>query len=305
MEVIPKKVSNNITNMEDKAPINRNFLKKIKNFRLFLNPTGVIGVLIIMTIIFIAIFAHLIAPHDPLKIDLSKKFLPPSTVYFFGTDDLGRDIFSRCLYGIRISFSISISVLAFAVVFGTVFGSISGFFSSIIDNIFMRITDIFLAFPALILAMAIAATLGASLFNAMIAVMVVWWPWYARIVRGSFLSLKNNLYVDAARTIGTNNFNIIFKHILPNCIATVIVMASLDLGFAILTTSGLSFVGLGAKPPTPELGAMISQGRQYIIDYWWIPTFPGLMIFFMVLGVNLFGDTLRDIMDPSIRRLVR
>lgn len=292
----------------DKGQGEKDSLPKIsfgKRLKIILNPSAIIGILILTITIFVAAFAPLIAPYDPLKIDMSSKFLSPSLEHPFGTDYLGRDILSRVLYGVRISLMIAISVLSFAVIFGVIFGAISGFVGGLIDNIFMRITDIFLAFPALILAMAVAASLGPSLFNAMLAVMVVWWPWYARLVRGNFISLKNNLYVEAARSVGTSNFGIIFRHILPNCIASVLVMASLDLGFAILTTAGLSFVGLGAKPPTPELGVMISQGRAYLIDYWWVPTFPGLAIFIMVLGVNLIGDTIRDIMDPSLRRLVR
>ena len=273
--------------------------------RHLLNPSAVLGIILLTVIVFIAIFAPLVAPYDPLEVNISNNFMPPSSEHPFGTDDLGRDILSRTFYGIRISLLVAIAVLSFAVFFGIVVGAISGFSGTLVDNIFMRITDIFLAFPALILAMAIAASLGASLFNAMLAVMVVWWPWYARLVRGNFLKLKNNLYIEAARSIGTSNFNIIFKQILPNSMALILVMASLDLGFAVITTAGLSFVGLGAQPPTPELGAMISQGRSYIIDFWWIPTFPGLAIFMIVLGVNLIGDTIRDIMDPNLRRLVR
>jgi peptide/nickel transport system permease protein len=273
--------------------------------RFLWNPSAMIGIVILFITIFIAIFGPLFAPFDPLAVDLQNRFLPPSATHLFGTDDMGRDIFSRSLHGIRISLVVSVAVLSFAVVFGIIFGATSGYLGGIVDNIFMRITDIFLAFPPFILAMAVAASLGPSLFNTMLAVMVVWWPWYARLVRGSFLSLKNNLYVEAARSIGTTNFSIIFRHILPNCIAPVLVMASLDLGYAILVTSSLSFIGLGARPPTPELGAMISQGRTYIIDYWWVPTFPGIVIFMMVLGVNLLGDTIRDFMDPSLRRLIK
>lgn len=302
-----KNKDKNINTKDDNAVVERVFPKRSfsKSIRFFWNPSAIIGIIILSVIIVIAVFVPLIAPYDPLRVDMPNKFLSPRAAHIFGTDDLGRDIFSRCLYGVRISLGVAIAVLSFAVIFGVIFGAISGFFGSFVDSVLMRITDIFLAFPALILAMAIAATLGSSLFNSMLAVMVVWWPWYARLVRGSFLSLKNNLYVEAAYSTGTNSATIIFRHILPNCLAPVLVMASLDLGFAILTTAGLSFIGLGARPPTAELGAMISQGRIYVLDYWWVPTFPGLVIFIMVLGLNLIGDTIRDFMDPILRRLIR
>ena len=239
--------------------------------------------------------------NDPLAVDLDASFWPPSARFWLGSDELGRDLLTRCVYGVRLSLVAAIVVTNTAVGAGLIIGGVAGYVGGRVDNVLMRITDMFLAFPALVLALAIAAALGPSLNNAVLAVAVVWWPWYARLIRGQVLGVKATAYIEASFATGATPSRIILRHMLPNCIAPVLVMASIDLGNVILATAGLSFIGLGAKPPTPELGAMISQGRRYLLDYWWIPTTPGLVILFMALGMNLMGDALRDLLDPQLR----
>ncbi|WP_213951347.1 nickel transporter permease [Tepidanaerobacter syntrophicus] len=270
--------------------------------KFFKNPLNLIGTLIIIMLILVAVFAPYIAKFDPIEISMNDKLLPPGSRHLFGTDEMGRDIFSRIVYGARISLAVGIEVVTFAAVIGVILGGISGYFGGWIDEIIMRITDMFLSFPSFILAMAVAAALGPSLTNAVMAVSLTWWPWYTRIVRGQILALKEFEYVEAAKAIGNNDMKIIFKHILPNCISPVIVEATMDIGFAIQLTAGLSFIGLGAQPPTAEWGAMISTGRQYILSHWWYPTFPGMAILITVLGFNLIGDGLRDFLDPKTRK---
>lgn len=265
------------------------------------SPLAAAGMAIVLLSLLLAILAPYLAPYDPLSIDLPHKLLPPSSMHLFGTDDMGRDILSRCLYGMRISLLAAFTVLSLACSIGIILGGTAGYAGGKLDNILMRLTDMFLAFPALVLALAIAAALGASLTNAMLAVTAAWWPWYARLVRGQVLALKNNLYVETARVSGASDMRILIRHILPNCVSPILVMLTMDLGFVILMTASLSFLGLGAKPPTPELGAMISSGRFYFRESWWAPTFPGLTIFIMALGVNLLGDAWRDILDPRLR----
>jgi peptide/nickel transport system permease protein len=230
---------------------------------------------------------------------------PPSWSHPFGCDEMGRDILTRVLYGTRVSFFASFMVVSIGFIVGTIIGLVAGYFGGRIDNILMRITDAFLSIPNLVLALAIAATLGRGLWNAIIALAVTWWPWYARLVRSTTLSVKNEAYVIAARISGAGPFYIMFRHILPNAIGPAIINATLDLGFAILAIAALGFLGLGARPPTPEWGLMISIARRYLPEMWWEATFPGIMIFIAVLGFNLLGDGLRDILDPRFRRGVR
>jgi len=265
------------------------------------SPLGVIGLVIVFVVIIAGVFCEQLAPHDPYEVDLSLKFLPPSVKYPLGTDPMGRDMLSRVLYGIRISLTTGVTVLAIAVPIGVIVGAIAGYVNPVIDNLIMRVVDIFLAFPAYILAMAIGAALGASLMHAMLAVATVWWPSYARLVRGQVLSIKENTYVEAARAIGSGNGRILVRHILPNCLSPILVLISMDVGVTILSTAALSFIGLGAQPPTPELGSMIAQGRIHLIDHWWITTAPGLTIFITALGLNLLGDNVRDFLDPQLR----
>jgi len=236
---------------------------------------------------------------------LSERLSPPSSKYLFGTDDVGRDILSRVIYGSRISLRICTLVVGLTIGIGTILGIVSGYWGGWIDELIMRISDVFLAFPALILAMAIAAALGPSLENVILAMVVIWWPRYARVTRGQVLVLREIDYIVAARAVGVHNRRIIMRHILPNCISPVLVQATLDMGEVLLTAATLSFIGFGAQPPTPEWGAMISLGRNYLRDNWWYATFPGLAILLTVIGFNLLGDAARDILDPRLRHSAR
>jgi len=219
-----------------------------------------------------------------------------------GTDDMGRDILSRIIYGSRISVLIGIIVVLIGAVIGIIVGAVSGYIGGAGDNILMRIADMFLSFPPLILAMAIAAALGPNLRNTIIAIALVRWPVYARLVRSQVLSIKNSQFIEAIRSMGGSDIRILFIHILPNCLSPIIVRATMDLGTVILAAAGLSFIGFGAQPPLPEWGAMVSDGRQYIVSEWWVATFPGLAILMVVVGFNILGDGLRDVLDPRLRR---
>jgi len=269
------------------------------------SPLTILGIGIVSTLVMLAIFAPYIIPYAEdayLAIHPERKLMPVSFKHLFGTDDMGRDLFSRSIYGTRISLQVGVVVILVAAIVGVVLGGVSGYFGGIIDEAIMRITDAFLSIPSLVLALAVAATLGPGLNNAMAAIAVTWWPWYARLVRGQVLQIKQELYVEAARAMGGGKLYTIFKHIMPNSLAPIIVNASMDVGYAILTAAALSFLGLGAQPPAPEWGLMISTGRKYMPTRWWYTTFPGLMIFISVLGFNLLGDGLRDLLDPRVRR---
>jgi len=272
------------------------------------SPLTLVGIIIIIELIILALFAPLlILPGEDVFLGMypDRILLPPNNKHLFGTDEMGRDIFSRCIYGTRISLRVGIIVIAIAATVGIILGGISGYIGGIIDEIIMRITDAFLSIPSLILALAVGASLGPGLENAIAAIAITWWPWYARLVRSQVLQIKEELYIEAARAIGGSKLYIIIKHIIPNCISPIIVNASMDIGYAILTAASLGFLGLGAQAPTPEWGLMISSGRKYMPTCWWYATFPGLMIFQSVLGFNLLGDGLRDILDPRIRRRMR
>ncbi|MEW5721740.1 MAG: ABC transporter permease [Thermodesulfobacteriota bacterium] len=264
------------------------------------HPLALAGLIIILALIAMAVFAPYLAPYDPYEIVQVDRLQPPSLRHPFGTDDNGRDVFSRVIWGSRLSLAAALVVLSLSSSLGILVGSIAGYMGGKVDEILMRLTDMFLAFPAMILAMVIASALGPSLLNAMIAISVVWWPWYARLIRGQILYLKTLEYVEAARALGAGNSRILWKYLLPNCTAPLIVQATLDSGYAILTTASLSFIGVGALAPTPEWGSMISIGRSFILAQWWFPTFPGLAIFLAVAGFNLLGDGLRDILDPRL-----
>jgi peptide/nickel transport system permease protein len=269
------------------------------------NKLTLVAALTICTLIFIAVFAPWLAPHPThimMDTNPQDKLLPPSAEYFFGTDELGRDIFSRVLYGTRISLETALLAVGISLLIGIPLGAIAGASEWYIDEFIMRITDIFLSFPGLLLAIAIAATLGPSLQNAIIAISISWWPWYTRIVRGQAISLKERQFVKAARAIGTPHYKIIFRHIIPNCVAPVIVQASMDMGGVILTVAALSFLGLGAQAPTPEWGLMINTSRTYFLTAWWYSFFPGMAIFVTVLIFNLLGDGLREVLDPKTRK---
>ena len=280
---------------------------------------SMIGLILIIILIFIALFAPFIASQHPSyvrveteqgtkvteerwAINFSQSLLPPSPKHLFGTDDYGRDLFSMVIYGSRTSFRICVIVVSISTLIGIILGGIAGYFGGIIDEILMRITDVFLAIPYLILAMAIAAALGRSIDHIMEALIIVWWPTYARIMRGQVISIREQQYVEAARSVGASNIRILFRHIFPNSFAPLLVEITLDLGAVLLVAAGLSFIGLGASPGTAEWGLMISSGRTYMFQAWWYVTFPGLAILLVVLGFNLLGDGLRDVTDPKLRR---
>lgn len=275
--------------------------------RLRKNKIAVAGIIIISLFLVMALFSRWIAPHDPLAQSLYDKLKPPvwddggSWSYPLGTDDFGRDLLSRIIYGSRISMLVGVTAVSISLFFGTLAGAVAGFYGGKIDNIIMRLMDILLAFPSILLAIVIVAFLGPSLRNAMIAIGVVSIPRYARIVRGSVLEEYSKDYVQAARALGAGDVRLIFVHILPNCLAPLIVQTTLGFASAILEAAALSFLGLGAQPPTPEWGAMLANGRALILRAWWAVTFPGLMILFAVLGFNLLGDGLRDALDPRLR----
>lgn len=272
-------------------------LKKITTI-LSRNTLTCVGTVIVVLMIFLGFAAPFIAPYDPIALDLPARLQAPSSEHFFGTDEMGRDVFSRVIYGSKISIQVGLTIVVLAALIGTLVGSIAGYFGGKIDYIIMAFTDIVLSFPSMVLAMALAAALGPSLFNTMLAVSFVKIPVYVRLVRGQVLSLKERQYVKASRTFGATPLWIIPRHIIPNCIAPVLIQMTLGIGEAIVTAASLSFIGLGAQPPTPEWGAMISTARLYALEQWWYAAFPGMAIFFTVVGFNLLGDGVRDILDP-------
>lgn len=272
-------------------------------FSVFLeNKAAVVGGLIILFYLFIAIFAPVLAPYHPHEINLENKLVPPSMDHWMGTDDKGRDILSRILYGSRLSMGVGFAAVIFGAFFGITLGLIAGYYGKWIDSIIMRCMDVLLAFPGILLALAIVSALGPSLINVTIAVGAFSVPLFARIVRGSTLEVKQLEYIDAIRTLGANDGTIIFKHILPNILSPIIVQGTLRVATAILSAAGLSFLGLGAQPPSSEWGTMLSSGRDFLFTAPYIAIFPGLAIAFLVLGFNIFGDGLRDAFDPRMKK---
>ncbi|MBA8879881.1 ABC transporter permease [Phyllobacterium myrsinacearum] len=263
------------------------------------NPLAAIGAIIIMVLILTAIFAPLIATHDPLKQDLAQRLLPPGGINWMGTDELGRDIWSRVVYGARITLVIVVLVAVLAAPAGLIIGAISGYFGGWIDRILMGVTDIFLSMPKLILALALVAALGPGIENAIIAIAITSWPGYARIARAETLTFKNAEFISAIRLQGASSLRVILGHVLPLCTSSMIVRVTLDMAGIILTAAGLGFIGLGAQPPLPEWGAMIARGRSFILDQWWVATMPGFAIIIVSLGFCFLGDGLRDVLDPK------
>ena len=264
-------------------------------------PTIAAGAAVMLVFLLAALLAPLIAPYDPLAQAIQDGLKAPYAAHLFGTDKLGRDIFSRILYSARISLFVGVSVVLISGAIGTLLGVMAGYLGGWADEALMRITDIFFAFPALILAMAIAGALGPSLENALIAISAVTWPVYARLLRGQVLALKEREFVLAAKTVGVPEWQIILRHLLPNMLAPLLVQSSFDMGGAITSVAGLSFIGFGAQPPTPEWGVMISDARTYMATAWWMGTFPALAIMLVVGSFNLLGDGLRDLLDPRLR----
>jgi len=261
------------------------------------NPMAVAGLAIVVLLLLVAAFAPLIAPFDPIAQALDKRLLPPSSTNWFGTDALGRDIFSRIVYGTRITLVIVLLVVVTVGPFGLLVGAVSGYFGGWVDRLLMRITDVFLAFPRLVLALAFVAALGPGIVNAIIAIAITTWPPYARVARAETMVIRNQDYIEAMRLQGASRARIIWKHVVPMCMPSLIVRTTFDMAGIILTAAGLGFLGLGAQPPMPEWGAMISAGREQIFDQWWVATFPGIAICIVALGFNLLGDGLRDVMD--------
>jgi peptide/nickel transport system permease protein len=264
------------------------------------NRPAVIGVCVVLAWALIALLAPLIAPYDPIDQDVKMRLQGPSLAHWFGVDGLGRDVFSRVLYGGRVSLPVAAVVVLVAATFGTLLGGLGGFVGGWFDEGAMRLVDIVLAFPSLILALAIAAALGPSIQNSMLAMLIVWWPPYARLVRGQVLGLKQRDYVAAARAVGLRDQRILTRHVLPNAIGPILVLMTMDFGTAIIITAALSFLGVGAVPPTPEWGAMVSEGRE-LMAQWWIAAFPGLAIFSVAIACNFIGDGLHDAIDPHLR----
>lgn len=266
------------------------------------NKMAMIGGYIILFYIIVAIFAPLIAPYDPLEMNLLNKLQPPSLENWMGTDDKGRDVLSRLIYGSQLSLTVGVVSVAIGAFVGIILGLVSGYYGKMVDTVIMRFIDVLLAFPGILLALAIISALGPDLINVMIAVGVFSIPTFARIVRGSTLSTKKMEYVDAIRALGATDFKIMFVHILPNIMSPIIVQGTLRLATAILTAAGLSFLGMGAQPPSPEWGAMLSSGRNFLWNAPHLATFPGLAIAIIVMGLNMFGDGLRDALDPRMKR---
>lgn len=265
------------------------------------NKQAMIGLAMLLLLIFAAVFANIIAPYDPVEQNLLIRLQGPSAAHWFGTDELGRDIFSRILYGARISLTVGLIAVSISCVAGCALGAIAGYYGGILDTVIMRISDIMMAIPSILLNISIVAALGTGLQNVMIAIGISSVPAYCRIMRASLLSLKNQEFVDASRVAGSTDFYIIMHHIIPNSLAPLIVQATLKIGGAILSCASMSFIGLGIVPPTPEWGAMLSTGRDFLRDAPYLTAFPGLAIMFAVFSMNLIGDGLRDALDPKLK----
>ena len=269
--------------------------------RLLRNPGTLTGLILLSLLVLVALVAPLITQFDPVALSPRDRLQPPSATHFFGTDAFGRDVFTRVVYGGRISLQIGFIAVAIASFLGVTFGLLAGYYGGLLDNLIMRLTDVMLAFPGILLALAIVAILGPNLINAMIAVGISAAPTYARVVRGAVLQTKEQAYIEAIIQGGARTWRILLLHILPNILAPIVVIATLGVANAIIAGAALSFLGLGAEPPTPEWGLMLSDGRSYLRHAWWITTFPGLAIMITVLSINLVGDGLRDALDPRMQ----
>lgn len=302
----------NSTTPREATSMRERFATRVQDFdrivyRFRQNPMSLLGLAIILFYVVIAVFAPVIAPYpadagygDEPAVHFDQRFQPPSLDHPMGTDRTGRDILSRVIFGTRLSLRLGIVVLSVAIGIGVPIGLIAGYTGGTVGTVFMRLTDVFLSIPPLVLALAVSVAMEPSLTNSMIAIAVVWWPWYARLVHGEVLSVKQETFVEASRGIGSSMPRILSREILPNILAPITVKFSLDMGYAILVGAGLGFLGLGAQPPTPEWGTMTAQGREFLPHRWWYSTFPGLAIFLAVLGFNFLGDGLRDIFDVEV-----
>ncbi len=274
-------------------------------YRLRQSPLSMVGLVMVVFVVLVALLGTLVVPFPEDTTGntrMEARLTAPNDVYPMGTDDVGRDVFSRTVMATQTSLLVGVVVLFIAICIGVPLGAISGYLGGWVDEVIMRITDIFLTVPALVLAMAMAAALGSGMFNAMIAISLVWWPGFARLTRGQVLALRELDYIEAARAVGASRTHTIVRHILPNVLSPVIIKASMDMGFAILITAALGYIGVGVQEPTPEWGLMISLGRSLLRQAWWVSVFPGVAMFITVLGFNLLGDGLRDVFDPKMRR---
>ena len=263
------------------------------------NPIAMTGLIIVTALILVAIFAPWLATTDGIVQDLNIRLLPPGAEHWFGTDQLGRDIFDRIVYGARITLYIVLLVSVIVGPIGLVVGTVAAYVGGVVDTVLMRITDIFLAFPRLILALALVSALGPGIENAVLAIALTTWAPYARIARAETITIRNSEFILATQIQGASGLRILYHHIVPLCVSSLIIRLTLDMAGIILTAAGLGFLGLGAQPPSPEWGAMIASGRQFLIDQWWIPTVPGIAILTVSVGFNLLGDGLRDVLDPK------
>ena len=263
---------------------------------------GVIAASYLVLALLISLFGDRLLPYNPYVQNFAQTLLPPSPSHFFGTDDLGRDIFSRIVAGAPLDAQIAFIVVLVSLSLGGSLGAFAGYLGGHVEEVVMRVTDVFLSFPALVLAMAVAIAIGPGLNHSMMALLVVWWPWYARIARGEALTIKNSQYMEAAHAAGLKDIQVVIRHVLPNVLMPLLVYATLDISNVVLTGSVLSFIGLGAQPPTPEWGRMVFDGEDYLSTAWWMSILPALAIFIVVLAFSLFGDGLRDAFDPKLRR---
>jgi peptide/nickel transport system permease protein len=266
------------------------------------SPLALLGVVLVVVTLLVTIFAPWISPHDPYAVDLNLTLTPPNASFWLGTDEAGRDLLSRILAGAQTSVTTGVIVIVITLLFGSAVGATAGYLGGVADELIMRVADFFMAFPYLILAMAIVYSLGASIQNAILAITVVFWPSYARLVRGQVTSIRHREFVEAARILGATNRRIILRHILPQTWGALVIKTSLDIGFAIVAMASLGFIGLGAQPPSAEWGTLIAQSRTYALNAWWYGIFPGLAFFLSVLGFNLLGDAIQELVEPSLRR---
>lgn len=276
-------------------------MKTIKELFAQKNPVFKIAVVVCMLWILVIFIGYRIAPYDPVEQNLQERFMAPDSAHWFGTDSLGRDVFSRVICGARTSITAGILTVFLAFFIGMFYGAFAAYVGGKVDNVLMRISEMVMAFPPIILAMVIAAALGTSIMNSILAMTVIWWPNYARMMRSLVITAKENDYITASRVMGASSIQVLLKEIIPNCVGPMVVMATVDIGNAILTFAGLSFLGLGTQPPTPEWGTMVSEGMSSF-SYWWIAIFPGLAIFTIAIAANYVGDGIRDFMDPKLRK---
>ena len=283
------------------AEPNRKLSSSYQNwYRFSRNPTAVIGTIIVIACVLAAIFAPFITPypdHIGAVVNFRARHMPPSTEFWFGTDNVGRDIFTRVIFGMRVSLILAVVVLGTAIPVGTTLGMLAGYYGGWVEIVIMRTTDIALAIPPLVMALAVAAVLSPDLINSMLAIAALWWTWHTRLIYSITRQIRTQEYIEAAETLGAGKMHILFREILPNCVSAIAVKTSLDCGFVILVGASLSFLGLGIQPPAPDLGTMVAQGASFLPDHWWESVLPGFAILFLALGFNLLGDGLRDLFD--------